>query len=115
MSPGCIMSEPFNPEEAADHIQAAIDATCAALLALQDASRELERAGNHPDHVGEAERRATELMHGMIRELRRLIGLHTGSPLALGFVRPGSTASAASPGMVSRTRFESRKERPEGG
>jgi hypothetical protein len=70
-----------------DKVQAALDASCAALLALQDASDGLARGGEDLRSPEESERQAIELVHDAIHELRRLIGVQTGSPLALGFVR----------------------------
>jgi len=69
-------------------VQAALDASCAALLALQDASDDLASGGEHLRHSHELERQAIAHVQAAIRDLRRLIGVHTGSPLALGFVQP---------------------------
>jgi hypothetical protein len=80
------MTEPSNTSET-DHLQAALDATCAALLALQKASGELDGVGDGSTRPQQAEREAIEYVRLAIRELRRLIGEQTGSPLALGFVR----------------------------
>lgn len=69
-----------------DQIQAALDASCAALLALQGASEDLAHGSESLRRPQESERQAIELVKEAIRELRRLSGV-TGSPLALGFVR----------------------------
>lgn len=80
-----------------DKVQAALDASCAALLALQDASDDLARGGEDLRSPRESERQAIELVHDAIRELRRLVGAHTGSPLALGFVRAEADERSESP------------------
>lgn len=80
------MGEPTQSADT-DHLTAALEATCAALLALQNASGELAVGGDQLRAPQEAELRAIEHVRAAIRELRRLIGQRTGSPLALGFVR----------------------------
>lgn len=70
-----------------DELQAALDAACAALLALQEASGRLAGAGEDLRSSKQAELEATELVRAAIRDLRRQLGERTGSPLALGFVR----------------------------
>jgi hypothetical protein len=66
-------------------VQAALDASCAALLALRDASGDLADAGDEFGLPRESARQAIESVKEAIGELRRLIGVRAGSPLALGF------------------------------
>jgi hypothetical protein len=68
-----------------DQVQAALDASCAALLALQDAQGDLEGAGDEYGRPRESAGQAIENVKDAIGELRRLIGVRAGSPLALGF------------------------------
>lgn len=86
-----------------DKVQAALDASCAALLALQDASDDLARGGEDLRSPQESERQAIELVHDAIRELRRLAGAHTRSPLVLGFVCAESEEISESPDSQPRS------------
>jgi hypothetical protein len=90
--------------EVPDHVQAALDASCAALIALRTASVEMAGGGDRLLVPRESERQAMELVRDAIRELRRVIGEHTGSPLALGFVRPDEAFSPAAPDDQLRSR-----------
>jgi hypothetical protein len=70
-----------------DHVQAALDASCAALLALESAAFEIRRAGGELEGSQAAELQAIELVRSAIFELRRSVGTAAVSPLAYGFVR----------------------------
>lgn len=102
-----LMSDSGGTVDEAHHLLAALDATCAALLALQNASCELEGVGHGSGRPQEAEREAIEHVRVAIRELRRLIGARTGSPLALGFVRGvgGEDPDAPTDGQSSSRRI----------
>jgi hypothetical protein len=80
-----------------EDVQAALNASCAALLALQGASDTLAGAGEGFRRSHEAEQEAMELVRQAIGELRRQIGQHTASSLALGFVRGQSAGNVESP------------------
>ncbi len=73
-----------------DHIQAALDASCAALLALEQAHDQLDSADLSSSTSQRAEERAIEQVRIAIRELRRQTARGPISPLALGFVNDES-------------------------
>jgi hypothetical protein len=77
-----------------DHLQAALDASCAALIALERAQDELDDAD--PELVSSrlAEADAIEHVRIAIRELRRQTVRGPLNPLALGFVAPPETGTA---------------------
>jgi hypothetical protein len=70
-----------------DHVQAALDASCAALLALESAAMEIEQAGASLSQTQSVELEAMELVRSAILELRRSVGSAAVNPLAYGFVR----------------------------
>jgi hypothetical protein len=83
-----------------DRVQAALDASCAALLALEQARDAMSSADGDLARSMQAELEAMELVRAAIRDLRRATPLGPPSALALGFVQPGSQAqheSATSP------------------
>ncbi len=69
-----------------DHLRAALSSSCAALLALEDASGELADIGPGSIHPRDNERRAIELVREAIQEIKGLVGDSATTPLAFGFV-----------------------------
>ena len=87
-----------------DHLQAALDASCAALLALEQAHDELDSADLGRSSSQRAEERAIEQVRIAIRELRRQTQRGPINPLALGFVHDEPDASRHPTSLTRLTR-----------
>ena len=86
-----------------EHVQAALDASCAALLALESAALEIEEAGPDLGESQAAELKAMELVRSAIVELRRSVGSAAVSPLAYGFVRERASFAPSNPESPAQT------------
>jgi hypothetical protein len=80
-----------------DRVQVALDASCAALLALEQARDAMSAAGSELGRSLAAELQAMELVRAAISDLRRATRLAGPSPLALGFVTPAPDEPATEP------------------
>jgi hypothetical protein len=74
-------------------VQVALDASCAALLALEQARDAMSSAGGAFDRSIKAELEAMELVRAAIRYLRGATPLGAQNALALGFVQPDAEPS----------------------
>jgi len=78
-----------------DQVQTALDASCAALLALEQAHGAMCEADAELERSKQAEVQAMELVRVAISDLRRFARSSAPSALALGFVQPQGEPSPA--------------------
>jgi uncharacterized membrane protein len=90
---------------AREHVQAALDASCAALLALESAAIEIRDAGPELEQSQEAELKAMQLVRSAIIELRRSVGSEAVSPLAYGFASERTRSEPATPDQPQTSSF----------